>query len=150
MRQDFDKEEDYLFYLESLTLDQLLADEDEADSDVLVAIAKKLGRQRKFTDAEAYFDRAIAIDPENPWVNLFFGNLYFTWGKNDNAITYFKTAISLAPDVACPYWCLGDVYALTLNDTLAAEMYRTAVLVDPDDPQSQQKLKQWEKRNLGR
>ena len=107
MRQDFDKEEDYLFYLESLTLDQLLADEDEADSDVLVAIAKKLGRQRKFTDAEAYFDRAIAIDPENPWVNLFFGNLYFTWEKTTTRSRILKPQFRLHQTSPVPIGALG-------------------------------------------
>ena len=150
MRQDFEYEEDFHYYLDSLTLEQILKHKESTDVDVLVAIGRKFGRQRRFTDAESYFERAVEKDPANPWTMLFFGNLYFVWEKNDDAARCFEAAIDLAPDLAPPYWCLGDVYAAILKDALAGEMYQKAVHIAPEDEQAERKLRNWNERNAGR
>ena len=145
------EDDDYLEYLDSLSVEELL-DLDEGKKpnvDVLVAIGKKYVRQRKFPVAKQYYERALEVDSQNPWTHLYLGNLYYVWGKNTQAKGYFEAARDLAPDLACPYWCLGDVYADMLNETSASEMYEKAVHVDPEDEEAQHKLRQWNSRFRG-
>ena len=143
MNDDFENEEDYLHYLDSLSLEQILQYEEADDAEIHVAIGRKYNQQRKYTDAARHFQRALEMDPKNAWHHLYFGNLYFAWGKNAEAKRYFQKAIELAPDLACPYWCLGDVYATTLDDALATKMYEKAVFIQPEDAQAQRRLKHW-------
>ena len=148
MRLDPD-DESYLNYLDSLSLDQLF-DLDAPDNvDVVTAIGKNYKRQRKFTDAEHYFQHAIELRPNDPWPLLFIGNLYYSWNKHSRAIEQFQHASRLAPCIACPYWCIADVYATMRKDDLATEMYEKAVSVDPTDEQAEQKLRSWNARRKG-
>ena len=139
-------DENYLNYLDSLTLDQLFELDASENVDVVTAIGKNYNRQRKFTDAEYHFKLAIELKPNDPWPLLFMGNLYFNWNKKSRAIEQFQKASRLVPDIACPYWCIADVYATMLNEDLATEMYEKAVLVDPSDEQAEQKLQSWNAR----
>lgn len=46
------------------------------------------------------YQRAIALDPNNPLLRLSLGGVYYSMGNYDEAVTFFTQAVALKPDFA--------------------------------------------------
>ena len=71
------------------------------------------------------------------------GNLWFVSSCYEEAETFSREAIEHLPGVACPYWCIADVYDKLGYWNRAEEYYRLAVEVDPLNTQASEKLEEW-------
>lgn len=130
---------------EQLDLGELLALERKTrpDVDLLVGIGRRYLELRQLDKCYRYYSRALALDPDDGWTHLYFGNLTFVLSCYDQAENHFRRAAELLPDVACPYWCLADLYEAQGYWSRTEEYYRQAVDVDPTDATAQRKLEQW-------
>ncbi|MEI8383683.1 MAG: hypothetical protein WCJ09_26450 [Planctomycetota bacterium] len=113
------------------------------DVDLLVSIGRHYLKQHQFDRCHDYYSRALAVDPDDGWTHLFMGNLCYGLSCYDEAAAYFRNAIELLPEVACPHWCLADVYDKQGYWERTEHHYRRAVEVDPTDTKSKQKLEDW-------
>lgn len=136
---------DYLEYLNSLNLSELLALEDDhpEDVDLLIRIGRTYLRAGELRRCNKYYSRALKIDPYNGWSHLFFGSLGMGLKCYEEAITHFSYAADFIPDSACPHWCLGDAYRAQGDFTRADLHYRKAVEIEPDNPTAHEKLEDW-------
>jgi tetratricopeptide (TPR) repeat protein len=132
-------------HYDTLDLDGLLALEHESprDVDLLVSIGRHYLKQRQLEQSHAYYSKALVIDPDDGWTHLYMGNLCYAISCYDEAETHFQRAIELLPGVACPHWCLADVYDKQGYWSRTEQQYRRAVETDPDDSQAKQKLEAW-------
>ena len=133
----------------TLDLEELLSLERDAprDVDLLLCIGGAYFRQRQLKECHAYFSRALEVDPDDGWTHLRIGNLAALYSQDD-AETHFEKAIELMPDVACPYWCLADLYNKQGYYSRTEEYYRRAVEIDPSDDQARKKLEEWVAKKL--
>ena len=102
-----------------------------------------LFEQKKYHDAQADFERAIAIDESyfDPYVNR--GNLFVEVAQERgapqkatslaNAARDFLHAIALNPDIADGYYGLGNVFYQGGRWEAAIECYEKAAKLDPLD-----------------
>ncbi|WP_417380774.1 tetratricopeptide repeat protein [Gimesia sp.] len=138
-------EPEYLEYLNSLDLTDLLAlEHDNPDEvDLLIRIGMAYFKSYQLDKCNEYYERALKIDPYDGWSHLFFGNLCYGLKCYDEAITHFGYAAEFLPDVSCPHWCLGDAYRAHGDFTRADWHYHKSVEIDPGDPKARQKLEDW-------
>ncbi len=66
-----------------------------------------------------------------PEVHLSLGSVYYTTGKNAQAITELKRALELAPNSDEAYRRLGEAYHVTGQDNEAIAAYQNAVKANP-------------------
>lgn len=132
-------------HYETLDLDGLLALEHGSprDVDLLVFIGRHYLKQSQLDKSHAYYFKALAIDPDDGWTHLYMGNLCYAISCYDEAVTHFQRAIELLPEVACPHWCLADVYDKQGYWSRTEHHYRQAVEKDPSDAKAKQKLEAW-------
>lgn len=140
---------DYLDYLNSLDLTDLLALERDHpdDVDLLIRIGGVYLKLRQVERCRDYYVRALKLDPFDGWSHLFFGNLCYGLKCYPEAITHFKYAADFLPDAACPHWCLGDAYRAHGDFAHAQWHYEKAVEIDPTDHRARQKLEDWHNEN---
>jgi tetratricopeptide (TPR) repeat protein len=130
---------------DALDLDGLLTLEAESprDVDLLVSIGQHYFKLRQLDQCHAYYSKALAIDPTDGWTHLYMGNLCYGLSCYDEAASHFQRAIELLPGVACPHWCLADVYDKQGYWSRTEQQYRRAVETDPSDSKAKQKLESW-------
>ena len=148
MRPSDSDSPDYLDELAELTLTQLLdrLTENASDLDLLVTIGRRYLRLRQLESAQRFYDRAIAIDPNDAWTHMYIGNLRYTQCDYGSAIESFQRAAELLPDDACPHWCLGDAYDALGDAILAERHYKTAVAIEPDSTDAKNNLDNYYER----
>lgn len=136
---------DYLEYLRSLDLTELLALEHENpdDVDLLIRIGGTFIKLRQLDKCIEYYVRALKIDPFNGWSHLYFGSLGYGLKCYDEAITSFKYAADFLPDSAYPQWYLGDAYRAIGDFARADFHYHKAVEIDSADLKAREKLDDW-------
>ncbi|MFH1077002.1 MAG: tetratricopeptide repeat protein [Pseudomonadota bacterium] len=59
--------------------------------------AISLSSQKDYSGAIAAFEKAIALNPQNPVYHLFLGIAYYDWNKIDLALQGFEHAVDLSP-----------------------------------------------------
>jgi tetratricopeptide (TPR) repeat protein len=116
------------------------------DVDLLVEIGKRYKHRQEYDTAAYYFDRALIVDPRDPWTHLFFGNFHYTRGKYRKAIKHFKFGAKLLKNESCAYWCLGDAYDALGDFARAESMYKKGVAVDPSNEDAKRRLDRWYQR----
>jgi len=78
------------------------------------------------------YQRAIALDPQNPIYRLNLGGLYYGFGVFDESIKLFEQTISLKSDWPNAYYNLAWGYFQKQNYQLAVQAMQTTVnLLDP-------------------
>lgn len=129
----------------TLELAGLLALEHDCprDVDLLVSIGRQYLKLCLIEQSHAYYSKALAIDPDDGWTHIYMGNLCYAISCYDEAKTHFQRAIELLPGVACPHWCLADVYDKQGYRFRTEQQYRRAVEIDPGDNHAKQKLEAW-------
>jgi tetratricopeptide (TPR) repeat protein len=107
----------------------------------LGALLMQMGQHSRAVEA---FSAAAVIEPESP-VHLFNqANALSAIGQFDKAEAVFRRCVALAPDVAGAHTGLGIVLAETHRLAAAAEEFRSALRLQPDDPAALENLKRAE------
>ncbi len=84
----------------------------------------------KYSDAEAAFKQAMAIDDDS-CASCGLGMVYHRQGREDEAAKTLKKAISLNPEDTCPYDQLGRMYYDLGQYTESIEAFRQEVKLQP-------------------
>ncbi|NLG80060.1 MAG: tetratricopeptide repeat protein [Firmicutes bacterium] len=90
-----------------------------------------LGKGR-LDDAQAEFEAAVALDPENAQAHNKLGVVLAHKGKLDEARMRFEKALALDPRCAAAMSNLGNIYKEKNMLDRAVEFYKMALSVDPD------------------
>ena len=107
----------------------------------LGALLMQMGQHSRAVEA---FSAAAVMEPESP-VHLFNqANAFSAIGQFDKAEAVFRRCIALAPDVAGAHTGLGIVLAETHRLAAAADEFRSALRLQPDDPAALENLKRAE------
>jgi TonB family protein len=86
------------------------------------------------SEAELEFREAVTADPENPFVHLAWGEGLSRTGKFDAAISEFRIALKLQPDLSDAHVRLGNILLKDPTQHLEAkEEFKQAVTLDPSD-----------------
>ena len=113
------------------------------------ALGKALYKAGDLNGAREAYERAIILDPADPWSYLYLGNLFYTLGDFDDALGQFGNAQRLVPDLAIAYVCMADAYHCLGEMALADKHYHKAVAVEPDDQCARENLKRWQEIKKG-
>lgn len=100
-------------------------------------------RAGRYDESRVAYQRALALDPTDPWTHLYMGNWFYSLDRCHEALRWFEAAAALLPDAPIVYTCQGDVYQTLRHYGRAEAMYRTAVRSDPNDEHARQKLARW-------
>jgi tetratricopeptide (TPR) repeat protein len=121
----------------SLTTDGMTA----GDFANLGALLMQMGEHRQAVEA---FSAAAVMEPDSP-VHLFNqANALSAIGQFDKAEALFRRCIALAPSVAGAHIGLGIVLAESHRLAAAADEFRFALRLQPDDPAALENLKRAE------
>lgn len=98
-------------------------------------------------EARGKYDEALAVSQRVAYNNrgvadhfLVLGNEYRERGDYDNALRYYKIALSTAPDMDQTYAAMGQLYLRTGNRALAMDSLRRAHELNPSDGKVSQYL----------
>jgi tetratricopeptide (TPR) repeat protein len=89
-------------------------------------------RQSDFAAARESFEKAIAKDSQNGQIFFFLGNIH-ALGNRDaaTAVRYYRTAVTLTPDLPNAHLNLGNAYLLLQQADSAMVQYRLELQRDP-------------------
>jgi tetratricopeptide (TPR) repeat protein len=113
------------------------------NADLHQALGKALLDDGNVDAARTAFERAIVLDPGDPWSHLYLGNVLYGQSAYAEALEEFKQGNQLAPDLPMALICMADAYHGVGEIELADQNYNLAVEVDPDDPIAQRNLSRW-------
>lgn len=89
------------------------------------------------------YQRAVILDPTNPFYRLNLGGIYYLLGRYEEASRFFEQAVSLKPDWSNGYYNLAwSYYQDKQYDKAAAAMQNVTKLID-----KKASPKDWEKAN---
>ncbi len=86
---------------------------------------------KRFEEAQASLDRAIALKPDEPNVLAAMGRSYNGNGETSSAVTSFKRAIDINPEMFEAYNDLGTVYFKNGQYALAETNFAAALRLKP-------------------
>lgn len=113
------------------------------DIDLLQELGRLYLRNGQPELARETYERALAIDPDDPWTHLYMGNWCYRANKLRDALKWFRRAAELLPMVAIVHTCQGDIYWKQGEYELADEAYRKARQIDPDERYTRKQLQKW-------
>ncbi|WP_420997425.1 tetratricopeptide repeat protein [Cupriavidus sp. 30B13] len=90
-------------------------------------------QQEQHDLAIEHIERAAALQPEDPTIQLNLGIALRAAGHTDQAIACFHKALALSPAMAAAHYNLGNAYAAGQRHAEAVESFRTVVRLQPDD-----------------
>jgi tetratricopeptide (TPR) repeat protein len=85
----------------------------------------------RLKEAEPYLQKAIALNPQNPYYHLHYGILLGRMSKYDDAIEQMLLAEKLGPTNAQSYLSLGQLYSQLRKYPEARPQLERAVHLDP-------------------
>ena len=94
--------------------------------------ATRLGTEN--LDAEAAFEQALALNPNNARAYMWFANLRDAEGRIDEAIGYYHRSMQLDPLGRVPYNNLPTLYAQRGENEYAIRLWLDAIEIHPDWP----------------
>ncbi len=97
---------------------------------------------------ERAWETSLWLDPCDPWIHLFLGNMYYGRSEWEHALERFEYAAMLMPEEACPLWCIADVFEAQGRQDLAKEYHLRSLSVRPDDEQARAMMESWKARRL--
>jgi tetratricopeptide (TPR) repeat protein len=97
-------------------------------------------RARRYREAAASFERAIAIDPKSAAAYARLGKARYRIGDTASAIGALIEAVRLQPDNVAYRIALGDAFRSGGEPWFAAECYKDAVALDPSNEKARSKL----------
>jgi cytochrome c-type biogenesis protein CcmH/NrfG len=112
---------------------------DPNDFDSLVKLGNLFYDAQQFPSAIQYYERALAIHPENPDVRTDMGTAYWYGGNADKALAELQTSLKYRPGHPQTLFNLGWVRWQGKQDPKgAAEAWQELLKANPDYPQRQQ------------
>jgi cytochrome c-type biogenesis protein CcmH/NrfG len=112
---------------------------DPNDFDALVKLANVFYDGQQFQNAIPYYERALAIHPENPDVRTDMGTAYWYMGNADKAIEAMEISLKYRPGHPQTLFNLGWVrWQGKSNPKGAVEAWEQLLKVNPDYPQKEQ------------
>lgn len=94
-------------------------------------------RQRGESDRAAqYLRQALVNDRDDPMLNVAIGELMASTGRLEPAITSFRRAVALAPEMTAAHQNLGKALFLGGKEAESIHAFRRAVQIAPDDAES--------------
>ncbi len=106
------------------------------DADIYHDRANLYYNLKKFDLALANYQKAIAIDPQDPYIYNNRGKLYRKLRKFDLALADFDRAIAINPNYAGAYNNRGNVYGNMRQWDLAIADYTKAIAINPNHIQA--------------
>ena len=98
-------------------------------------LAKAMMAQRNIQGAIASYQKALALQPEQPvWVYIGMGDALNQNGQVDEAIAAYQKAIELSPDNPNPYQRVAQLYSQKGQLDNAINSYQKAIRLKPDLP----------------
>src|SRR5262245_9185062 len=88
----------------------------------------------KLADAEAAYNEAVKVAPDDPRVHIALGNLYVFEHKPQQAQVEFMKVIEFDPKNPAAHTALGNLYRDQQQFRLAEEQYRAAIALDHSRP----------------
>jgi cytochrome c-type biogenesis protein CcmH/NrfG len=112
---------------------------DPVDYDSLVKLGNMFYDAQQFPDAIQYYERALAIHPENPDVRTDMGTAYWYSGNADKALAAMETSLKYRPGHPQTLFNLGWVKWQGKADPKGAiEAWEKLLKTNPNYPQKQQ------------
>ncbi len=109
-----------------------------ADYDALVKLGDLYYDGQQFPNAIQYYERALAIHPENPDVRTDLGTAYWYTGNADKALAEMETSLKYKPEHPQTLFNLGWVKWQGKADAKGAvEAWQKLLKTNPDYPQKQ-------------
>jgi len=109
------------------------------DYDSLVKLGNVYYDAQQYPNAIQYYERAVAIHPENPDVRTDMGTAYWYTGNADKAIAAFETSLKYKPGHPQSLFNLGWIRWQGKGDPKGAvEAWQQLLKANPDYPQRQQ------------
>jgi cytochrome c-type biogenesis protein CcmH/NrfG len=109
------------------------------DYESLIQLGNVFYDGRQFPNAIQYYDRALAIHPENPDVRTDMGTAYWYTGNADKAVAAMETSLKYRPGHAQTLFNLGWVRWQGKQDPKGAiEAWQQLLKTNPDYPQKEQ------------
>lgn len=90
--------------------------EDPDNIDLIIQLANHYYDLNKFRDAIEYYEKALALQPDNPMALADCGVMYYKAGDSEKALIYLDKAINLQPDLAQAYYNKGLILMTAKND----------------------------------
>jgi len=91
-------------------------EQDSDNIDLIIQLANHYYDLNKFSDAIEYYEKALALQPDNPMTIADCGVMYYKAGDSDKALIYLDKAIDLRPDLAQAYFNKGLILMAAKND----------------------------------
>jgi predicted O-linked N-acetylglucosamine transferase (SPINDLY family) len=88
--------------------------------------------RRQLSEAVAYYQKALALQPTAPDIYTNLGNVYQDLGQVEAAIASYRQALALKPDSAEAHNNLGNMYKRQGQLAEASSHYQQAVALRPD------------------
>lgn len=105
-----------------------------SNSQVMNDLAETLAsRQNKLDDARFWAEKALALDPQNPFTTDTVGWIYFRQGKADAALPFLERSLK-AMDRPTAHYHLAAALAATGDKIRARKEYDLALKQDPKSP----------------
>ena len=108
------------------------------------SLAYAYSRAELYDDAIEYYQKAIAINPDNEWTSIVcqaLGGIYAEINGNiEAAIATYQAGIILNPNNYELYLALGDTYMAEFDLDKAIRIYCDAIMVNPDNYRGYSKL----------
>jgi eukaryotic-like serine/threonine-protein kinase len=95
------------------------------------AVGRVLLTAGNLPEAEAAFERALAIEPQGLWPNFHQGVCAFRLGRYQDAVNAFRVCVALAPDQAECFYNRAMAHAALKQSKDAARDYARAFSLDP-------------------
>ena len=109
-----------------------------ADYDALVKLGDLYYDGQQFPNAIQYYERALAIHPENPDVRTDLGTAYWYTGNADKALAEMETSLKYKPEHPQTLFNLGWVRWQGKADAKGAvEAWQKLLKTSPDYPEKQ-------------
>lgn len=106
---------------------------DDAEIQTAAAIACLKGEHA--SEAKAYADAAIKLDPTLPDAYLVMGRVYSTHGTALQGIEYIRKFLELSPNPAQGFYLMGLLYSRQGNKEESEKWMQQAVNAAPDNPE---------------
>jgi O-antigen ligase len=101
---------------------------------ILLAIAASTGSADDIGRAVTFYDKLLAVDPNNGQNQLRAGTGLVLAGEFEDAEKAFLAAADLAPSSSVPFSNLARLYLATGNLDNAVDSYHRALMIDPTAP----------------
>jgi tetratricopeptide (TPR) repeat protein len=96
------------------------------------AVGRVLLAAGEVTQAEAAFERALALRPQDLWPNFHQGVCAFRLSRFHDAVNAFRICVALAPDRAECFYNRALAHAALSDDIAASRDYARAFALDPN------------------